>query len=174
MPIAITALYNNKNHRPIAILVYGNTHSIVHCCPILYRNTHSHSHHLWHSNKHSSHADYIVHSIEISIQMPTAITALYRNTHSHPYKCPSFYTKTHSHAHCHHCTLQKHIFTCPLISFTLQKYTFSCSLLSCTLQKHTFICPLHTSQYSHIYSHAQWHTALCRNPHSYGHCQPAL
>ena len=38
----------------------------------------------------------------------------HRNMYSHCLFVPALYTKTHSHDFCHHCTLQKDIFTWPL------------------------------------------------------------
>lgn len=151
---------------------------------------------------HSSHAHYLVHSIETCIQIPTAITALqkkyrftypklscilhkntftvilliahYRNMYSHCLFVPALYTKTHSHDFCHHCTLQKDIFTWPLWSFSIQNHSVPCPLIFCTLQKHTFICLLHGSLYGHIYPHAQWRSAIYRNTYSNDHCQSDL
>lgn len=203
VPTAITALYSSAySQAHCYISLYKNTHCNVHCCPALYRNTHSHFSCLlhsiqsqfacpllsalyrnMHSNTHCHHCttkkyrftypklSCILHKNTFTVIL---LIAHYRNMYSHCLFVPALYTKTHSHDFCHHCTLQKDIFTWPLWSFSIQNYSVPCPLIFCTLQKHTFICLLHGSLYGHIYPHAQWRSAIYRNTYSNDHCQSDL
>ena len=66
----------------------------------------------------------------------SAITALYRNTHSHCH-CQQDCIETHTAMPTSHCTLQKHTFPCPLLSYTTKKYIFYHAHFHIeTLQKH--------------------------------------
>lgn len=66
--------------------------------------------------------------------------------------------ETHSHIHCDHWPLQKHVFTCTLPSFSLQNHTLTYPLLSCSLLKHTFTC--HSILYS-TETHDHMHNKYC-------------
>lgn len=149
VPTAITALYSSAySQAHCYISLYKNTHCNVHCCNALYRNTHSHFSCLLHSIQYSSHAHYLVHSIETCIQIPTAITALQRNTDSHTQSCPAFYTKTHSQSYC-------------LLHTTETCIHIASSFLHST-QKHIPMTSAITALYRKTYSHGHCDLSVYR------------
>lgn len=83
----------------------------------LHRNTHCHAHlTLYSTETHIPMPTAFIHYTEIHI-LPCPLPYLNSTeTHSHAHYYLTFYRNTWAHAHCHHCTLQNHSFTCLLTS----------------------------------------------------------
>ena len=119
---------------------------------------------------HSSHAHYLVHSIETCIQIPTAITALQRNTDSHTQSCPAFYTKTHSQSYCLLHTTETCIHIASSFLHSTQKHIPMTSAITALYRKTYSHGHCDLSVYRITVSPAHWSSVLYRNIHSYACC----
>ena len=142
-----------------------NTYSDAHC----YQCTHT----VIHIHRPTAYLTLQIHTIQFH-----CFPELYR--HTFPFHCCSpHYRNTHSHVHCHQCTLQKQLFirVCrlhctekhiemPIAVLTLQKNIFTYQKNSYTLEKHTltFALPSLYARETHIYMPTVlWHplVVLC-------------